>query len=56
MSALSPLLVQATPVKAVRGEGVWLFDEEGRRYWVYRAGLYDREAVTPRWYLHGLFG
>lgn len=31
-------------------------DEEGRRYWVYRAGLYDREAVTPRWYLHGLFG
>ncbi|WP_436644040.1 Y-family DNA polymerase [Microbaculum sp. FT89] len=31
-------------------------DEEGRRYWVYRAGLYDRETVTPRWYLHGLFG
>ena len=29
-------------------------DEEGRRYWVYRAGGYDSEH-SPRWYLHGLF-
>ena len=29
-------------------------DEEGRRFWLYRAGLYraDRPA---RWYLHGVF-
>ena len=29
-------------------------DGEGRRYWLYREGLYDGEA-PPRWYLHGLF-
>ena len=29
-------------------------DGEGRRYWLYREGLYDGEAL-PRWYLHGLF-
>ncbi len=31
-------------------------DISGRRYWIYRAGLYDRETATPRWFLHGLFG
>ena len=29
-------------------------DAEGRRFWVFRAGLYG-EARTPRWFLHGLF-
>ncbi|PHZ83931.1 nucleotidyltransferase [Paremcibacter congregatus] len=29
-------------------------DEQGRRYWLYRAGLYER-GETPRWYLQGLF-
>jgi protein ImuB len=29
-------------------------DEEGRRYWLYREGLYD-EVETPRWFVHGLF-
>ncbi len=32
-----------------------LEDEEGRRFWVYRDGLYGRETQSPRWYLHGLF-
>lgn len=31
-------------------------DEAGRRYWVYRDGLYGRETDTPRWYMHGVFG
>jgi len=31
-------------------------DEAGRRFWIYREGLYGREAVDPRWYMHGLFG
>ena len=37
-------------------------DADGRRYWLYRAGLYgDDEAGTgsggaPRWYVHGLYG
>ena len=30
-------------------------DEEGRRFWLYRDGLYHRETQTPRWYVHGLF-
>jgi protein ImuB len=28
-------------------------DETGRRFWLYREGLY--EGSMPRWYLHGLF-
>lgn len=30
-------------------------DDEGRRYWLYREGLYERETGAPRWYMHGLF-
>lgn len=29
---------------------------EGHRFWLFRAGLYGREAGAPRWFLHGLFG
>ncbi|MGP1353842.1 MAG: DUF6504 family protein [Parasphingopyxis sp.] len=30
-------------------------DAAGRRYWVFRHGLFGREKADPRWYLHGLF-
>jgi protein ImuB len=37
-------------------------DEEGRRFWIFRDGLYERELadeegkpVAANWYLHGLF-
>lgn len=30
-------------------------DSAGRRFWLYREGLYGRELTTPRWYLHGVF-
>ncbi len=30
-------------------------DALGRRFWVFRAGLYGRETGAPRWFLHGLF-
>jgi protein ImuB len=30
-------------------------DEEGRRFWIFREGLYARETATPRWFVHGLF-
>jgi len=30
-------------------------DKQGRRYWLYREGLYGDNAVSPQWYLHGLF-
>ena len=31
-------------------------DRGGRRFWLYREGLYERETQRPRWFLHGLFG
>ncbi len=31
-------------------------DEDGRRYWVFREGLYRRAPRSaPRWFLHGVF-
>lgn len=30
-------------------------DGEGRRFWLYREGLYESETTAPRWFLHGLF-
>jgi protein ImuB len=30
-------------------------DARGRRYWIFRHGLYGAEARHPRWYIHGLF-
>lgn len=30
-------------------------DAQGRRFWLFRAGLYGRETTAPRWYVHGLF-
>jgi protein ImuB len=30
-------------------------DARGRRYWIFRHGLYGPEARHPRWYIHGLF-
>ncbi|MDQ2878218.1 MAG: DNA polymerase Y family protein [Pseudomonadota bacterium] len=30
-------------------------DAHGRRFWIFRHGLYDRETVDPDWYVHGLF-
>jgi protein ImuB len=32
-------------------------DSDGRRFWLYREGIYDAATDTPpRWYLHGFFG
>lgn len=30
-------------------------DQAGRRFWLFRLGLYARETATPVWYMHGLF-
>lgn len=29
-------------------------DEEGRRFWLFRSGLYERETTEPRWFIHGV--
>ena len=31
-------------------------DAKGRRFWLYRAGLYGRGGPTPQWFVHGVFG
>jgi protein ImuB len=30
-------------------------DSDGRRFWLFREGLYESETTRPRWFLHGLF-
>jgi protein ImuB len=30
-------------------------DEQGRRYWIYREGLYGETGeAQPKWFVHGL--
>ncbi|WP_329567528.1 aspartate aminotransferase family protein [Streptomyces sp. NBC_01361] len=48
MSALSPVLKQATPVLAERGEGVHLYDTSGRRHLDFTAGI----GVTSTGHCH----
>jgi 4-aminobutyrate aminotransferase len=48
MAQLSPLLKQATPVLVERGEGVHVFDEAGRRYLDFTAGI----GVTSTGHCH----
>jgi protein ImuB len=31
-------------------------DADGRRFWLFREGLYERETAVARWFVHGLFG
>jgi protein ImuB len=30
-------------------------DSDGRRFWLFREGLYETETARPRWFMHGLF-
>jgi 4-aminobutyrate aminotransferase len=48
MSALSPVLKQATPVLAERGEGVYLYEESGRAHLDFTAGI----GVTSTGHCH----
>jgi protein ImuB len=31
-------------------------DSQGRRFWIYREGLWGSETARPKWFVHGLFG
>ncbi len=31
-------------------------DREGRRFWLFRKGLFAGESQPPQWFLHGFFG
>ncbi|TCK26497.1 aspartate aminotransferase family protein [Pseudonocardia endophytica] len=48
MAQLAPQLKQATPVQAARGEGVYLYDTDGRRYLDFTAGI----GVTSTGHCH----
>jgi len=48
MASLSPLLKQATPVIVERGDGVYLYDEDGRRFLDFTAGI----GVTSTGHCH----
>ncbi len=30
-------------------------DQDGRRFWLFREGLYEAETLASRWFMHGLF-
>jgi protein ImuB len=30
-------------------------DKEGKRFWLYRSGIYGRETAAARWFMHGIF-
>jgi protein ImuB len=30
-------------------------DSKGERFWLYREGLFNRESMQPRWFMHGFF-
>ena len=30
-------------------------DTDGRRFWLYREGLYESAAARPTWFVHGFF-
>ncbi|MCX8282223.1 DNA polymerase Y family protein [Phyllobacterium sp. 0TCS1.6C] len=32
-----------------------LEDDAGRRFWVFREGLYERNDPDPKWFVHGIF-
>ncbi|EKF74135.1 aminotransferase [Alcanivorax hongdengensis A-11-3] len=48
MSHLSPLLVQSSNICAQRGEGSWLYDEQGRRWLDFTSGI----GVTATGHCH----
>ncbi|MFE1166163.1 aspartate aminotransferase family protein [Nocardiopsis sp. NPDC058789] len=48
MAELSPVLKQATPVVAARGEGVYIYDEDDRRFLDFTAGI----GVTSTGHCH----
>ena len=50
--------ITTLPLKMRVRDYYQLEEESGVCYWVFRAGLYQREVDDgpPRWFIHGLFG
>lgn len=45
---------RAAQQKALTRDYFYVEDREGRKFWLFREGLYERECVNPRWFVHGL--
>jgi protein ImuB len=52
---LAPEWWQAADRSSVTRDYYRVEDEAGRRFWIYRDGLYERETASPRWFMHGVF-
>lgn len=50
----APLPDRPDPAAATR-DYFRVEDALGRRFWIFRSGLFGRETTRPRWFLHGLF-
>jgi protein ImuB len=46
---------QETRQEALTRDYYLVEDSSGRRFWLYREGLYGRETATACWFVHGLF-
>ena len=44
-----------TRLQALTRDYYLVEDADGHRFWLYREGLYERETVAARWFVHGLF-
>ncbi len=51
-----PDAVEAVDLAAATRDYFRVEERDGRRFWIFRAGLFGRETMRPRWYLHGIFG
>jgi protein ImuB len=48
----APWWAEPTPIR----DYFHVEDAEGRRFWLFREGIYVADLERPRWFLHGLFG
>ena len=53
--ALAPRLPTDRPVLGATRDYFRVEETSGRRFWIFRHGLFGRETVRPRWFLHGIF-
>jgi protein ImuB len=56
LSAAPPAPANASArLQALTRDYYLVEDSDGHRFWLYREGLYERETVAARWFVHGLF-
>jgi protein ImuB len=51
---IAPQWWRTTQEKTLTRDYFYAEDREGRKFWLFREGLYGRECASPRWFVHGL--